>query len=887
VNEGFDSGQQVLNVYHGSGSAQGDGRKADQLALTHWTDTANTLGGHRVYVPPGTYRLEAPVSGSAYRSIHIRGAGPASVLKPQGYLASTGEATTAVRFTDVQDVLFEDLLFDGGNMTAPRLASAYGTNSQNATSLLVYPGFSLQAGDTVYIGDPTFSSSVWELNQVTAVGTPNGVGATPLSLAQPLAHGYGDRTRVAQKENGFGGHGVSITNARRVTVRNCRFLNILTTCIDVNQVDELIVEDSTFEGFTSAQAASCYFAARGFGVGGWDVAKGKFVHNTVRNVPGRRAAGVEIRTTETNHGPQGADVLDWLIEGNDFDTIGSLTDVYNSHGSCVNIIAGRGNVDPALRADVRRVRILGNSSYGVGDGHYWIGAPGGGVVAADNTMELSMYGPFLNINAPYAAIHDNTMKTGGLAGIEVDAISTGDYAVGNIPGHLNLRGITIHDNIISDLIHAQTGNGILVTTSSATNKPAAEAPRQITIHDNVINGCWSDGIHLTEPLGDILIHDNIILDANQGQLAHAQLTANSVSAPNGYQSLTVDSTAHFIPVQFVQIGATLGATTLNGAVSAGATSFVLAAPIAGLAVGNALWLGAAEATSAEIVVPTSVAGTAIGCAPLALAHASGVPVSSTQRPLVVSIDSPTQMTVQYNQGVWPAGTAVTSPFPGSAGIVITGSATYPGARIKIHDNRVGIESVAGSTQYGVLIGAGVPGPMTITDNDFTGCVVGDVRTVSGLAAYIDNPVAGGGGAGVQVGSAQFSESTGAGTYTGSVVVPAGATILDIVLTSSAVWNAFTSATMQVGDAAQPAGWYTGINLKTGGELELGEQISFNQPNGKNGIYLNNAIGLRQGYSATARTISGVVTTSGATGNLGRTRMLVEYVVASPQDASKV
>jgi hypothetical protein len=44
--------------------------------------------------------------------------------------------------------------------------------------------------------------------------------------------------------------------------------------------------------------------------------------------------------------------------------------------------------------------------------------------------------------------------------------------------------------------------------------------------------------------------------------------------------------------------------------------------------------------------------------------------------------------------------------------------------------------------------------------------------------------------------------------------------------------------------------------------------------------------VRQGYSAAARTISGVVTTVGATGNQGRTRMLVQYVLGSPQDATK-
>jgi hypothetical protein len=41
----------------------------------------------------------------------------------------------------------------------------------------------------------------------------------------------------------------------------------------------------------------------------------------------------------------------------------------------------------------------------------------------------------------------------------------------------------------------------------------------------------------------------------------------------------------------------------------------------------------------------------------------------------------------------------------------------------------------------------------------------------------------------------FTETAGAGTYVGSVDVPAGADILDIIVQSTALWTASSSATL--------------------------------------------------------------------------------------------
>jgi len=128
---------------------------------------------------------------------------------------------------------------------------------------------------------------------------------------------------------------------------------------------------------------------------------------------------------------------------------------------------------------------------------------------------------------------------------------------------------------------------------------------------------------------------------------------------------------------------------------------------------------------------------------------------------------------------------------------------------------------------------------------------------------------------------KFEESAGAGVYTASVAVPAGATILDIIVNGVALWTAATSATLKVGDVADDDGYFTGVNLKAL-DLLAGESLSFESAGGKAGAYIANAQ-VSPRYSATARVIAGIVTTVGATGAAGRTRMLVVYVLPLAAD----
>jgi len=116
---------------------------------------------------------------------------------------------------------------------------------------------------------------------------------------------------------------------------------------------------------------------------------------------------------------------------------------------------------------------------------------------------------------------------------------------------------------------------------------------------------------------------------------------------------------------------------------------------------------------------------------------------------------------------------------------------------------------------------------------------------------------------------------GAGVYTGSVNLPAGATLVDIIVHAVALWDAGTSAALIVGDVADPNGFYDAVNLKAA-DLLAGESISFSHAGGKQGADLDVADGhVRRRYLPGARVVTGEVTSVGA-GTAGRTRITVLY-----------
>lgn len=139
--------------------------------------------------------------------------------------------------------------------------------------------------------------------------------------------------------------------------------------------------------------------------------------------------------------------------------------------------------------------------------------------------------------------------------------------------------------------------------------------------------------------------------------------------------------------------------------------------------------------------------------------------------------------------------------------------------------------------------------------------------------------------GIFVEEVSFTEA-GDTTYTGSVSVPAGATILDVQVQAVALWDDGTSASMKVGDAADDDGFFTGVNLKAT-DLTAGQAISFAAQGGKGGVYITEGTGTHvlSTYSASARVVSGVVTTGAQNGTAGRTRMIVAYALPNTVTAA--
>lgn len=137
-----------------------------------------------------------------------------------------------------------------------------------------------------------------------------------------------------------------------------------------------------------------------------------------------------------------------------------------------------------------------------------------------------------------------------------------------------------------------------------------------------------------------------------------------------------------------------------------------------------------------------------------------------------------------------------------------------------------------------------------------------------------NRLAGLGGTPIYAKEVTFTETAGAGTYTGSVNIPAGATLLDIIVNGVALWNNAGACTLKVGDVADDDGYFTGVDLKAT-DLLAGESLSFESAGGKAGAYIANSQ-VSPRYSASARVISGIVTAASTGGGAGRTRMTVVW-----------
>ncbi len=166
--------------------------------------------------------------------------------------------------------------------------------------------------------------------------------------------------------------------------------------------------------------------------------------------------------------------------------------------------------------------------------------------------------------------------------------------------------------------------------------------------------------------------------------------------------------------------------------------------------------------------------------------------------------------------------------------------------------------------YGITLGASAAKKALITDQNsrVDGALIGDS---------------------IQSEEITIAEEGAAGTYTGNVTVPKGATILDVVVHAVALWGAGTSATLIVGDVTDPDGFLTAVDLKAT-DLLADESISQGLTGGKEGADWDggDAAGdaSRRRYSATARVVTAEVITVGTTSSIGRTRVTVVWSLPS-------
>lgn len=114
----------------------------------------------------------------------------------------------------------------------------------------------------------------------------------------------------------------------------------------------------------------------------------------------------------------------------------------------------------------------------------------------------------------------------------------------------------------------------------------------------------------------------------------------------------------------------------------------------------------------------------------------------------------------------------------------------------------------------------------------------------------------------------FTEN-GAGTYTVTVAIPAGAWVEDVIFFNTAAWTAATSATLNVGDSGDTDGIFAAINTKT--TPTTGDFISYSRKDTGVGAYA----GTKALYYSTADTITATITSVGA-GTAGRSKLVVQY-----------
>ena len=175
-----------------------------------------------------------------------------------------------------------------------------------------------------------------------------------------------------------------------------------------------------------------------------------------------------------------------------------------------------------------------------------------------------------------------------------------------------------------------------------------------------------------------------------------------------------------------------------------------------------------------------------------------------------------------------------------------------------------------ATSCWVLVGAAISPLAGVT------ATAAQLNKLSGLAATAYP---------VQMAVRSFTETAVAGVYTGSVTIPAGSTILDVLWSNQALWNNTTSATCNCGDTQDTDGFFITMDVKAAPVADVDGAGGFStaaaQGAGDAGAYS----GLHK-YSAAGTIVTGVVTTVHAVGDTGRSRMTVIFATPTAVAATK-
>ena len=143
---------------------------------------------------------------------------------------------------------------------------------------------------------------------------------------------------------------------------------------------------------------------------------------------------------------------------------------------------------------------------------------------------------------------------------------------------------------------------------------------------------------------------------------------------------------------------------------------------------------------------------------------------------------------------------------------------------------------------------------------------------------------------IQVAEVNFTQTAANAVHTGTITLPAGATLINIIVTNVVLWDSGTSTVMKVGDATTDDGYFTAIDLKAT-DLLADESVAFGLTGGLEGADLDGGESagdhVRRLYDASSRDIIGVITDTNAAGVAGRTRMTVIFALPTTSVAATV